>query len=125
MASLTALVEKMSMATQSWANEFPPEASMAAQPWANEFPAEWGCADTALEAAQMQGARFSETQVDNMFQSLQDVLDVESDKESAAPTEAGDETKAAKKAKKTRAKAARNQRFEDGKAKVIAKIGKF
>ena len=77
----------------------------------------------AQEGRRVQEARFSETQVRNMFQAFaDDIMDVESDEESEAPVEAGEEAKAAKKAKTDTAK---RQKITGGIVKVVAKIGKF
>ena len=110
---IMAILEKASMEAQTCGNEFPqlghrPPGTLQA------------CADMAVEAS-------VETQIADVFQELQDVMDVESDGESEAPTEASEEAKAARRAKKAEAKAARSQRIKDGKAnlaKVMAKIGK-
>jgi hypothetical protein len=74
----------------------------------------------------------SQTDVHNMFQTLQDDMDrhmdVETDEESEAPTETGEEARNARKIKRENAKAAKTEKrakvFANGKEKVCSKFGK-
>ena len=91
-----ALVSQIAAAAQNWA------ACGTRVTWYGG-----GLCGPGAEGRRVQEARFPEIQVRNMFQALEDdFMDVESDEESGAPTEASDETKAPKEAKKERAKAA-------------------
>ena len=86
----------------------------------------------AKEAQQMQEPKFTQTEVCNMFQTLQDDMDrhmdVETDEESEAPTETGEEARNAKKIKRENAKAALHEKrakvFANGKEKVCSKFVK-
>ena len=125
---IVAFIDQISAAAQSWADEFP---QVGHRPPGTKRP----CEDLAEEARASQTASFTPnfvpaepffigvpTEVRNAFQALED-MEVESDEESEAPTENGEEARAAKTAKKAIHKAANKEKLKDCK-KVLAKFGK-
>ena len=121
MEEIMAMVEGIAKAAQSGTNDSPP---MGHGPQG----AHEACANMAEEglAQQFAAPKFTKEATDlrNMLQALEE-MDVDTDEECEAPSERDEETEAAKKANKARARAARKEQVKNCKAKVLAKICEY
>ena len=118
MEQVLAFISRVSADAQRWSKDFPP---MGHRPAGTEG----ACADLAEEGRAEQMAKFTAnfvpTQIGNMYDALYRAMAVDTDDESVAPSEGGEAGRAAKKARKT---AARMEKKESRKSKVLAKFSK-